>query len=222
MRLDSGDLAKLSIEVRRRLDKEGFTNTKIIASNSLDEYIISSIKKEGCAIDIWGVGTKLVTGDTTPAASCVYKLAAVKEAQDWQPRMKISDHSSKISLPGIQNVRRFYDRKKNLYCHDMITNQLTTEIDQNQMFSLTLNRMINISNELESFDLLIPIIDNGTVVYQTPKLQDIQQYASNELTRLSYSFKRFINPDYYSVGLEKNFYHYKNQLLQTLTNKARI
>src|SRR6185295_7194692 len=108
IRLDSGDLAWLSVEARRILDEAGFPKALIVASNDLDEHLIQSLKVEGAAIDVWGVGTKLATAYDQPALGGVYKLAAVRRpGQAWTYRVKLSEQTVKVSTPGIQQVRRF-------------------------------------------------------------------------------------------------------------------
>ncbi len=108
IRLDSGDLAWLSAEARRMLDEAGFTEAKIMASNELDEQIIGSLKEQGATINVWGVGTRLVTAYDQPALGGVYKLAALRDEQGhWQPKVKLSEQAVKISTPGILQVRRF-------------------------------------------------------------------------------------------------------------------
>src|SRR5205807_3540937 len=108
IRLDSGDLAWLSIEARKLLDAAGFEKTGILASNELDEHLIESLKQQGARISVWGVGTRLVTGGEESALGGVYKLSAVRDAGGtWQRRIKLSEQSAKISVPGILQVRRF-------------------------------------------------------------------------------------------------------------------
>src|SRR5205823_8044006 len=107
IRLDSGDLAWLSIEARKLLDAAGFTRTVILASNELDEHVIASLKQQGAQITAWGVGTRLVTGAGDAALGGVYKLSAVRvDGGPWKGRIKLSDQSAKISVPGIPQVRR--------------------------------------------------------------------------------------------------------------------
>ncbi len=109
IRLDSGDLACLSIEARRILDEAGLTNAVIVASNDLDEYIIASLKDQGAKIDVWGVGTRLATGYDDPALGGVYKLSAMRSGGGpWEYKMKLSDQAVKISTPGILQVRRYH------------------------------------------------------------------------------------------------------------------
>ncbi|MBS4073195.1 MAG: nicotinate phosphoribosyltransferase, partial [Algoriphagus sp.] len=113
IRIDSGDLAYYSVQARQLLDEAGFPNAKIVASNDLDEHIISSLKTQDAAIDVWGVGTKLVTAFDQPALGAVYKLSAVKNAEGvWEPKVKISQQSLKINVPGIHTIKRYFSNGK--------------------------------------------------------------------------------------------------------------
>ena len=119
IRIDSGDLAYFSQKARKLLDDAGFKNTKIIASNDLDENIITSLKQQDSAIKAWGIGTKLVTAFDQPALGAVYKLAALKNTKDqWEYKLKLSEQAIKVNNPGIQQVRRFFNQNK--YQADMI------------------------------------------------------------------------------------------------------
>ena len=119
VRLDSGDLAHLSVAIRKLLDEAGFSETKIMASNELDESIIRDLKQQGARIDIWGVGTNLVTGKKQPALDGVYKLSAIKDEEgEWQYKVKISEQLVKVTDPGLLDVKRF--EKEGNYVADMI------------------------------------------------------------------------------------------------------
>ncbi len=121
IRLDSGDLAYLSIEARKLLDAAGFKGTSIVASNDLDEYIMASLKQQGAKINVWGVGTKLVTAYDQPALGGVYKLAALKNDDGtWDYKVKLSEQTIKTSTPGIQQIRRYSERGR--FVADMIYN----------------------------------------------------------------------------------------------------
>ena len=215
IRLDSGDLSFLSIKAREILHKAGFKHTKIIASNELDEHIITSIKQEGCAIDCWGVGTKLVTGYNTAAASCVYKLAAVKKKgkKNWQPKMKLSEQKEKISLSGKQQVKRYYDKKNGVYAYDMIVNEFIDIKGREMVYD---NAIVKINQDFEVYNLLEPIFDNGKLVYKFPQIYEIQHFLKKELGRLPTSLKRFINPDYYTIGIERGFYKQHSEIIKKL------
>ena len=131
IRLDSGDLAYLSIEARKILDEAGFQDTVIVASNDLDEYIIESLKKQGAKISVWGVGTRLVTAYDQPALGGVYKLAAIrKPGQEWQYKVKLSEQTIKVSTPGVQQIRRFYNEET--LVGDMIYDEQFGVLDEPQ------------------------------------------------------------------------------------------
>jgi len=215
VRLDSGDLAALSIEIRKILDKEGFSETKIMASNELDEYLIRDLKQQGAKITIWGVGTHLVTGKDQPALDGVYKLSAIQDGnKKWQYRLKLSEQTAKVTNPGILQVRRQFDGK--YYTADAVYDELIglkdpcTSVhftDPNELSHLTL---------ADSTDVLIPIFRKGKQVYRSPSLQTIQAKTKEELSRLPASVERFTNPQIYPAGLEKKLHEKKLELIRKL------
>lgn len=227
IRLDSGDLAYLSIEARKLLDEAGFQNTSIVASNDLDETIINSLKQQGAKIDIWGVGTKLVTAFDQPALGGVYKLAALQnEAGDdsanrWSYKMKLSEQAIKISTPGIQQVRRFRDERG--FLADMIynteemsgLNRSTTMIDP---MDFTKRRRFDASQSYE--DLLVPVFQDGNCVYSLPDIHAVRARVQAQLAGLHPGVKRFVNPHTYPVGLEQSLHELKTELILKLRESA--
>ncbi len=212
VRLDSGDLARLSIEIREILDQEGFADTQIMASNELDEYLIRDLKQQGAKITVWGVGTNLVTGKDQPALDGVYKLSAIQNAQgEWIHKLKLSEQIVKVTNPGILQVRRFFNG--GFYTSDIIYDELLG-IQDSQMADIWENRIS--SAQGEPSDLLVPIFRNGKLVYTPPPLTHIQAHAKKELSRLPPSMRRFLNPQLYPIGLEKTLYHKKLSLIQSL------
>jgi nicotinate phosphoribosyltransferase len=215
IRLDSGDLAYLSIEARKILDAGGFPNATILASNDLDETIISSLKdQQGAKIDTWGVGTRLATAYDQPALGGVYKLTAVRDPSGpWQPKIKVSEQSAKITTPGILQVRR-YVGGDGLFIADAIYDELTgigepaTIIDPTDP---TRRRTLEAGTKHE--DLLVPILRQGKLVYDTPDLQSIQRRTREQLARLHPAILRFINPHTYPVGLERKLYDLRTDLI---------
>ncbi|HMO15914.1 MAG TPA: nicotinate phosphoribosyltransferase [Pirellulaceae bacterium] len=213
IRLDSGDLAYLSIEARRLLDEAGFTNTQIIASNDLDEVIIDSLKRQGAKINIWGVGTKLVTSYDQPALGGVYKLSLIQnERGQWLPKLKLSEQAVKISTPGLLQVRRFSDDKGAVA--DMIFDELTpppagaTIIDP-----LDPTRRRRLTEDLKSEDLLQKVMESGQRVANTMSLHQIQVNTKNQLENFHDGIKRLVHPHRYPVGLEQNLYEAKTRLI---------
>jgi nicotinate phosphoribosyltransferase len=214
IRLDSGDLNYLSKEARRMLDDAGFKSTKILASNDLDEYIISSLQHQGARIDLWGVGTKLVTAFDQPALGGVYKLGAIgREDGGWEYRVKLSEQAAKVSNPGLLQVRRFEQNGE--YFADMIYNE-AEELPQNTVIvdvaDITIRRRIPAT--AESSDLLVPIFRAGALVYTAPSIAEIRAHAGRDLAKFSFGLKRFLNPHVYPVGLEKSLSDLKTRLME--------
>ena len=214
IRLDSGDLAYLSIEARKILDESGFTATAIVASNDLDETIISSLKEQGATISVWGVGTRLVTGYDQPALGGVYKLAAVREPDgSWQPRIKISEQSLKTSNPGRQQVRRY--REGTRYVADVIYD-LNTDLSQGCVMidPADVTKQFHVAATTSGSDLLIPVFRAGRRVYDSPDIHQIRDHAGASLGGLSSGIKRFVNPHLYPVGVEQSLHEIKLDLIR--------
>lgn len=223
IRLDSGDLAYLSIEARKLLDEAGFQETAIVASNDLDETIINSLKQQGAKINIWGVGTKLVTAFDQPALGGVYKLAALRDESSgsWEYKMKLSEQAIKISTPGIQQVRRY--RNEHGFMADMIfdsdmvendydlANKPATMIDP---LDFTKRRRFDPNQAYE--DLLVPVFQKGSCVYALPTVHEVRARVQTQLASLHPGLKRFVNPHLYPVGLEKNLHELKTELILKL------
>ncbi|MGM0440063.1 MAG: nicotinate phosphoribosyltransferase [Chlamydiota bacterium] len=215
IRLDSGDLAYLSIESRRMLDRAGFEDTKIVASNDLDETIINDLKHQGSAITIWGVGTKLVTAKDNPALDGVYKLSASRfPGQEWQYTLKLSEQAQKVSNPGVLQVRRYYDEQENIA--DVIYDINTDLAECNIIDPFNPMRQKSVAEETRYQDLLEPIFRRGRQVYSTPTLKDIKHKTQQELSRFHQGVKRFINPHEYVVGVEESLYHLKLNLVKNI------
>jgi len=213
IRLDSGDLAYLSIEARKILDEAGFEKTSIVASNDLDEYIMDSLKIQGAKINVWGIGTKLVTAFDQPALGGVFKLAAIRnESGEWDYKLKLSEQAIKVSTPGIQQVRRFRDG--NGFVSDMIFNTETPLIGKATMvdpYDFTKNRSFDESVHYE--DLLVPIFAQGQLIYKLPSVHDTRKRLQEQLAHFYKGIKRFVNPHTYPVGLEKDLFDLKTNLI---------
>ena len=212
IRLDSGDLAYLSIKARKMLDDAGFPKAAIVASNDLDEKIISSLKQQGATIGVWGVGTKLATAYEQPALGGVYKLAAIrKPGEKWTPKVKLSEQAVKTSTPGPQQIRRYDD---DMFCGDVIYN-VGTDLSAGCTIVDPLNpmRRKRFTAELKHEDLLIPIYREGKLVYQPPSAKEIRQRVMKQLEKLHGGVKRLVNPHEYPAGLEKSLYDLKMKLI---------
>ncbi len=221
IRLDSGDLHYLSIKARQMLDKAGFQNTQIVATNDLNENTIASLKAQGAKIAVWGVGTQLVTSYNQPALGGVYKLAALKNLKtgEFEHCIKLSDQIAKISIPGILGVKRFYNESK--FVGDMIYDELTELHSDNMIIDpMDSTRFRVMSAELSSKDLLVSIFKNGQRVYKLPTLREIQTYTREQVASLDPSIQRIDNPHFYPAGLEKNLHELKMQLIFEKKNKS--
>jgi nicotinate phosphoribosyltransferase len=219
VRLDSGDLASLSIEIRRLLDESGFPEAKIMASNELDEYLINDLKHQGAKVNVWGVGTNLVTGKEQPALDGVYKLSAIKDEHGkWQRKVKISEQLVKVTDPGILQVRRFYNEEG--YAGDMIYDiHSKVGVEPQCVDPLDPTSWKRFSPEMHYEDLLVPAVRGGKRVYTSPALPEIRQRTIRELARLSPAMRRFLYPQPYFVGLEKSLYETKLSLIRELKKK---
>lgn len=222
IRLDSGDLAYLSIEARKLLDAAGFTQAVIIASNDLDETIITSLKEQGAMINVWGVGTKLITGYDQPALGGVYKLSAVRSpGSPWRYTVKLSEQAAKISTPGILQIRRH--RVDQEYVGDVIYDVDTNLANGCQMIDpFDATRQKRFSTEVTATDLLVPVFRQGQRVYTSPSLSDIRAHAQQELGRFHGGIKRFVHPHQYPVGLEASLAHRKAELIAKARGVALV
>ncbi len=213
IRLDSGDLAWLSQEARRRLDAAGFDGTAILASNELDEIIIDSLKEQGARIAVWGVGTRLVTGADDAALGGVYKLGAVRRpGGPWLHRVKLSEQSAKTSVPGVLQIRRFEGDDGHLA--DCIYDELLGLPSPAIIVDpLDHTRRRELPAGAQGADLLAPVFRRGKLVYERPPLTASRQRTQDELGRLHAGVKRFVNPHQYPVGLEKGLFDLRTRLI---------
>ncbi|WP_266204671.1 nicotinate phosphoribosyltransferase [Pontibacter kalidii] len=214
IRLDSGDLTYLSKEARKLLDAAGFQDASIVASNDLDERLITHLKQEGAKINVWGIGTKMVTAYDQPALGGVYKLAAIKNGK-WEYKIKLSEQLAKTSNPGILQVRRFYNQER--YLADMIYNEQEQLPEHPQIVDpLDLTRRRNVEEDAKHKDLLVPIFRQGKLVYTLPDLPGIKAHTLKEITQLHESIRRYLNPHSYPAGLESGLHHFKMDLILKL------
>ncbi|MBS0350829.1 MAG: nicotinate phosphoribosyltransferase [Proteobacteria bacterium] len=194
IRLDSGDLNLLSKKARAMLDQAGFTGAKIIASGDLDEQIIAQLKQQGAPIDIWGVGTRLVTGWDQPALDCAYKLSAIRDQQGWRYTVKRSDQPGKSTNPGIQQVRRHFSAGR--WLGDLI-------------YDLKLGVKENLWPQADHYqDLLQPVFVQGCLVYQQPSIVEIRDFCKSQ-------YQTFMGAAQhpYSVQMESSLLKIKQRLL---------
>jgi nicotinate phosphoribosyltransferase len=213
IRLDSGDLAHLSIEARKLLDDAGFPDAKIVASNDLDEGLIGSLLEQGARIDVFGVGTKLVTAFDQPALGGVYKLGATRAPDGtWIDRIKLSEQPIKISNPGVLQVRR-------LRLGGELTGDVIYDVEAGYA-GPTLHDIEHPSLPAltpafdTSEDLLVPRLQDGRPVGDDESLEAIRARAARELAALSPRTRRFLNPQPYPVGLDARVHARKQELVR--------
>jgi len=215
IRLDSGDLAYLSIEARKILDEAGFPEASITASNDLDEEVITSLKLQGARIDVWGVGTRLVTAHGDPALGGVYKLTAIREnGGAWQYKIKLSEQAIKINTPGIQQVRRFSTSAGGGFMADMIWDEVGGASEAPVLVDpMDMTRRREIPPGTPHEDLLVPVFRQGRRTYDPPPLAETRRRTAAQLAGFHPGIKRFVNPHRYPVGLELGLFELKTQLI---------
>lgn len=213
IRLDSGDLAFLSIEARKILDEAGFADAAIIGSNDLDEHMIESLKLQHASINVWGVGTRLVTAFDQPALGGVYKLSAIRQPDGtWAHKIKLSEQAAKTTNPGILQVRRF--RAENQFIGDAIyESEMGLQKEVIIVDPLDVTRRKLFSADAQHEDLLAPIFAKGKLVYNLPTLDEIRKRVRDQLEMLHPGIKRLVNPHEYPAGLEAGLHEMKTKLI---------
>lgn len=212
IRLDSGDLAELSIRARQILDDAGFPQAAIVGSGDLDEYLIDDLKSRGAKINVWGVGTRLVTAYDDPALGGVYKLSAVRTpGGEWRQRLKLSEQTVKTSDPGILQVRRYRDHERLIA--DVIYNELQGCTGPTMVDVADPTYRTQIPNSCGQ-DLLEAVYRQGQLVAAPPPLDIVRRRVQDQLAQLPDGVKRFVKPDKYPVGLEQGLYELKSRLIQ--------
>ena len=216
IRLDSGDLAWQSIEARKMLDQAGFRDAVIVGSNDLDEHVIESLRHQGAAIGVWGVGTRLVTAYDEPALGGVYKLGLVtREGRAPEPRIKLSEHASKTTVPGMQQVRRF-SRDGKWVADAVYDARVGVEAPVTIIDPLDPTRRRVLSRDLLHEDLLLPVVRGGQPVGERPSLSAIRQRVQSQLGALDPSVRRLMKPHTYPVGLTEDLYRTRIELIERM------
>ena len=219
VRLDSGDLAYLSIETRRLLDAAGFTDTAILATNDLDEHLIESLRQQGAAITVWGVGTRLATAYDQPALGAVYKLTAIRDASgEWTPRLKVSEQAAKTTNPGLLQVRRYLETRprasRGEYAGDMLIDELAPPNgDATMVDPFDLTRRKRFAADAPYTLLLQPAMRGGKRVREPEPLSAARDRGQKELAGFHAGIKRLVNPHRYPVGLERGLHDRKTALV---------
>lgn len=214
IRLDSGDLAYLSKKARKMLDDAGHSDVIIFASCDLDEHVISSLNEQGARIDAYGVGTRLITSENMPSLGGVYKLSELEENGVAVPKIKISDTQDKITNPGFKTLYRVYDEDGKAFA-DLIALKKET-FDTTKPLTLTHPTMRWKSTVLEKYTmrkLLIPVYEQGKLVYELPELSAIAAYNREEKATFWDEYLRNVNPEIYKVDLSDELYELKQKLI---------
>ncbi len=216
IRLDSGDMAYLTREARKMLDAAGWTECQISASNSLDEYLIQGLLRQGAAIDLFGVGERMITASSEPVFGGVYKLAAVEEPDGTiVPKIKVSENVTKITTPHFKKTYRVFDKATGKAEADYITVWDET-VDPTQPLELFDPMAVWKRKTFTDFQLVplqVPVFQAGRLVYRRPSLQEIQTYCKEQVDTLWDEVKRFENPHTYYVDLSQRLWEIKQSLL---------
>jgi nicotinate phosphoribosyltransferase len=216
VRLDSGDLEYLSKKVRERLDAAGLREAKIVASNELDENIIHHLVTQGAPIDVWGVGTSLVTGGDDPALTGVYKIVAREEDGAWVPTIKVSNNPEKVTNPGIKQVWRFEGREGTPLADLVAMDDEPLTPGRSHTFHHPMGDYRSFT--LEEYRSLRPLlglkVKDGRIACESPALPAIQQRARRELDLLDDTYKRLINPHLYRISLSDSLNELKSRLIR--------
>jgi nicotinate phosphoribosyltransferase len=215
IRLDSGDLGWLAKKSRKMLDDAGLNYVKIAASNQLDEYVIKSLLDQGAPIDLFGVGTSLVTGRPDAALDGVYKLSYANH----EPRLKLSENIKKINLPGKKQVYRLLNDDESFYGGEVVT--MADETDFNIMIHPTEPGKSLSLGEFKKVPLLKKVMENGKRLTNPKKLTEIRDYSQQQLLKLPLEFKRFENPHIYKIGLSKKLKTKRDQLVEKHKSKMK-
>ena len=213
VRLDSGDRVALSIEARKMLDEADFPDAKIVCSGDLDEFAIAELKRRRAKIDIWGVGTKLSTGQPDAALGGVYKLGAVRPpGEQWGYRIKLSDEPAKTSCPGLLQVRRFH-RLDGRFIADAIYEIDHAISEPSVIVDVGTERRTEIPARTDYVDLLVPIFRQGELVYRVPQIKESREYARKQLSCAPPEILKFEKPRRYDVGLENSLHELRSKLI---------
>ena len=215
VRIDSGDITYLSKKVRKVLDEEGFEDCKIVASNSLDEYIIRDMFLQNAQVDSFGVGERLITASSNPVFGGVYKLAAVEEGSRIIPKIKISENVQKITTPGVKAVWRLYDRQSNKAFADVLTfeDEIIDDTKPYEIFDPEYTWKRKTVTDFRAEKILKPLFRNGKFVGENRSIDEIKAFCAEQVENLWDEVKRFENPHTYYVDLSQKLWDEKQRLI---------
>lgn len=224
VRIDSGDMAYLSKRVRTMLDEAGFPDAKIFASNGLDEKTIQNLKMQGAKIDVWGIGTKLITAYDQPTLGAVYKMVSFEnEDGEMVDTIKISNNVGKMSTPGKKQVWRINDRLDGKSEGDYITlaDEDPRKLDSLNMFNPNFPLQQKDVSDFTARPMLKDIWKDGQFVYDEPSLEEIRDHRIASLAALWDEYKRDLNPEVYPVDLSKRCYDNKMELIHQVNKYVK-
>lgn len=215
IRIDSGDIAYYSRKAREMLDKAGYEDCKIVASNSLDEYIIRDLFFQDAKVDSFGVGERLITSKNSPVFDGVYKLVAVEKNNIIIPKIKISENVEKITNPHFKKVYRLISNDTNKAIADLIT-VYDEKVPEGpiEIFDPEVTWKRQMVDNYHVQELLVQVVKDGEVIYETPSMKDIQEYCKSQVKELWDEVKRFENPHNYYVDLSQKLWDIKDDLLK--------
>ena len=216
IRIDSGDITYLSKKARKMLDEAGFEDCGIVASNSLDEFIIRDTLMQGAQINSFGVGERLITSSSEPVFGGVYKVAAVEENGEIVPKIKLSENVSKITTPCFKQVYRLFSRENDKAIADVITLH-GEKINDNEPYEIFDPEHVWKRKIVDNFyakPILTKIFENGKCIYKSPSIEEIKSFCKEQVDTLWDEVKRFENPHNYYVDLSQSLWDIKNELLK--------
>ena len=217
VRIDSGDMAYLSKKVRQMLDEAGYPNAKIFASNNLDERTIMDLQRQGAKIDVWGIGTKLITSYDQPTLGAVYKMVSLEDDHGQMvDTIKLSNNAAKMSTPGKHQVWRITDRGSEKSEGDYVTlaDEDPRQLDSLYMFDPNYPFLNKTVEDFIARPLLKDIFVDGQQVYREPSMNEIRQARQRHLDRLWEEYKRNLNPEVYPVDLSQKCYDNKMKIIK--------
>ena len=216
IRIDSGDIAYISIKARKMLDDAGYPDCKIVASNSLDEYIITDMLLQGAKVDLYGVGERLITSKSSAVLDGVYKLVAVDDENgNVQPKIKISENVQKITNPHFKKVYRLYDNENFKAVADLmcVYDEIIDDTKPLEIFDPDFTWKRQTLTNYTARELLVPIFKNGELVYNLPTLKEIREHCEREIQTMWEAVLRFENPHTHYVDLSQKLWDIKHSLL---------
>ncbi len=215
IRIDSGDITYLSRKARKMLDEAGFPDCAIVASNSLDEYIIRDILSQGACVDSFGVGERLITSRSEPVFGGVYKLVAVEEDGRIIPKIKVSENVEKVTTPGFKQVWRLFDRETGKAVADVITlhDEVINDNEPYEIFDPEYTWKRKTVTNFNAKKLMVKVFEKGRCVYESPDLNTIRDYCREQVDTLWEEVRRFENPHRYYVDLSQPLWDLRQKLL---------